>query len=213
MQSSAHPTARRPCIGTARASSRTSWRNAATSTCCVDSTWRYGPEIANVLTFDVPVIDHASLLVKGPGAPGTAMHQDRPYWIGREATPSIISVWIALEDMSRERGGLALSLDNQVGVSEMSSFNEGSVLPHEERADPAGGFPILIRDDIASRLAASMGFVSLARGEAVAFDSFEAAHVGRQHHADPAACHEDCLCRGRRENPVSDANGGVGVAS
>ena len=131
------------------------------------------PEIASVAAFDVPVIDHASLLVKGSGAPGTAMHQDRPYWIGKEASPSIISVWIALEDMSKERGGLMLSLDIQVGVDEMSSFNEGSILEHEDGAELEGDFPIAIRTDIASRVAGSMGYGGMARGEAVAFDSFE----------------------------------------
>ena len=131
------------------------------------------PEISNLVALDVPAVDHASLLVKGPGAPGTALHQDRPYWVGREASASIFSVWIALEDMSKERGGLMLAVDNQVGVSEMSSFNEGTVLEHEDGADPAGSFPISIQDHIASRMMGSMGFVSMARGEAVAFDSFE----------------------------------------
>lgn len=40
------------------------------------------PEISNVTAFDVPVIDHASLLIKGAGAAGTAIHQVGP--IGSE---------------------------------------------------------------------------------------------------------------------------------
>ena len=32
------------------------------------------PEISNVVAFDFPVIDHASLLIKGAGAAGTAIH-------------------------------------------------------------------------------------------------------------------------------------------
>lgn len=131
------------------------------------------PEISNMVAFDVPVVDHASLLIKGAGAARTALHQDRPYWIGKEPSPTIFSVWIALEDMSEERGGLMLSRESQVGVSEMSSFNTGSILEHEEGTEPAGGFPISIPDRIASRLAESMGLVDLAKGEAVAFDSFE----------------------------------------
>lgn len=131
------------------------------------------PEISNIVAFDMPVIDHASLLVKGAGAAGTALHQDRAYWIGRDPSPTIFSVWIALEDMSEERGGLMLSRENQVGVSEMSSFNTGSILEHEEGTALTGEFPITIPDRIASRLAESMGLVELAKGEAVAFDSFE----------------------------------------
>ena len=131
------------------------------------------PEISNIVAFDVPVIDHASLLIKGAGAAGTSMHQDRPYWVRREPLPTIFSVWIALEDMSKERGGLMLSRENRVGVSEMSSFNTGSILEHEEGAVPAGGFPISIPDRIASQMAESMKFVGMAKGEAIAFDSFE----------------------------------------
>ena len=131
------------------------------------------PEISSKVAFDVPVIDHASLLIKGAGAAKTALHQDRPYWVGREASPTIFSVWIALEDMSKKRGGLMLSRDNQVGVSEMSSFNTGSILEHEENAEPAGGFPISITNRIASRMAESMQFVRMEKGDAVAFDSFE----------------------------------------
>ena len=129
------------------------------------------PEISNKVAFDVPVIDHASLLIKGARAARTAIHQDRPYWVRKEASPTIFSVWIALEDMSKERGGLMLSRENQVDVSEMSSFNTGTVLEHEQGAEPAGGFPISIPDRTASRMA--MVFVGMAKGEAVAFDSFE----------------------------------------
>ena len=131
------------------------------------------PEIANAVAFDVPVVDHAILLVKGAGAAGTAMHQDRAYWVGRDPSPSIFSVWIALNHMSNENGGLMLSLENQVDVGGMSSFNTGSILEHEECAAPAGGFPITITDRAASRMTESMGVIGMARGEAIAFDSFE----------------------------------------
>lgn len=130
-------------------------------------------EISSTVVFDVPVIDHASLLIKGAGAARTALHQDRPYWVGRDALPSIFSVWIALEEMSEEKGGLMVSLENEVGVSEMSSFNSGSILEHEEGVEPEGGFPISIPDRTASRMVESMGFVGLVKGEAIAFDSFE----------------------------------------
>ena len=131
------------------------------------------PEISDIVDFNVPVIDHASLLVKGAGAAGTTLHQDRPYWFKKEALPTIFSVWIALEDMSKEKGGLILSRENQVDVSEMSSFNTESTLEHEDGADPEGGFPYTIPGPIASRMAESMGFISMAKGEAIAFDSFE----------------------------------------
>ena len=125
------------------------------------------------MAFDVPVIDHASLLIKGAGAAKTALHQDRPYWLGKEASPTVFSVWIALEDMSKERGGLMLSRENQVGVNVISSFNTGSMLEHEQGTELEGGFPITIAGQIASRMAQSMQFVRMEKGDAVAFDSFE----------------------------------------
>ena len=131
------------------------------------------PEISDRVAFDVPIIDHASLLIKGPGAAGTAIHQDRPYWLRKEASPTIFSVWIALEDMSKKRGGLMLSRETQTDVSEMSSFNTGSVMEHEQGVEPAGGFPISLPQRTAARMVESMVFVSMAKGEAVAFDSFE----------------------------------------
>ena len=131
------------------------------------------PEISSMVAFDIPVIDHASLLIKGVGAAETALHQDRPYWLRKEASPTVFSVWIALEDMSKERGGLMLSRENQVGVSEMSSFNTGSMLEHEQGTELEGGFPITVAGQLASRMADSMQFVRMEKGDAVAFDSFE----------------------------------------
>lgn len=131
------------------------------------------PEISDIVGFDVPVIEHANLMIKNVGGAATRMHQDSAYWAGREIAASIFSVWIALEDMSAEKGGLKLSAPNQVGVSEMSTFNTGSTLEHERIDDPAGGFPILLTAPIASELAETMELVDLAKGEAVAFDSYE----------------------------------------
>ena len=172
-------------------------------------------EISSTITFDVPVIDHASLLIKGAGAPRTALHQDRPYWIGKEATPSIVSVWIALEDMSRERGGLMLSLGNEVSVGDMSSFNTGSILEHEECAVPAGGFPITIKDRTASRMTESMGVIGMARGEAIAFDSFEPHMSGPNIMPSPRLAMKIAYAEGLRgrkgEGQIPDANRCAGV--
>lgn len=157
------------------------------------------PEISNVVAFEVPVVDHASLLIKGAGAPRTALHQDRPYWIGKEATPSIFSVWIALEDMSKERGGLMLSLENEASVSDMTSFNTGSALEHEQGAEPEGGFPISIPSQIASRVAESMGFIRMSKGEAVAFDSFEPHMSGPNNSPTPRLAMKIAYAEGRQK--------------
>ena len=106
------------------------------------------------------------------------MHQDRPYWIRKEVIPTIFSVWIALEDMSEENGGLILSRRNEVDAADISAFNTGAILAHQEVVDSSGTFPLLIPDKIASALAKSMEFIDMAKGEAVAFDSFEP-HMSR----------------------------------
>ena len=157
------------------------------------------PEISNTVAFDVPVIDHASLLIKGAGAEETALHQDRPYWVSKEASPTLFSVWIALEDMSKERGGLMLSRDSQVGVGEMSSFNTGSILEHEEGTGPEGGFPISITSEIASRMADSMGCIGMAKGEAVAFDSFEPHMSGPNNTSTPRLAMKIAYAEGKEK--------------
>ena len=43
----------------------------------------FWPEIADIVNLKVPVVDHTSLLIKGAGAPGTALRQDSAYWISR----------------------------------------------------------------------------------------------------------------------------------
>lgn len=101
--------------------------------------------------------------------------------------------------MSKERGGLMLSLDNQVGIGELSSFNTGSVLEHEEGAEPAGGFPISIPSRIASRMTESMGFIALARGEAVAFDSFEPHMSGPNMTSTPRLAMKIAYAEGREK--------------
>ena len=50
------------------------------------------PDIAGLVRLKVPVVDDAILLIKGAGAPGTALHQNRAYWVSRDPIPTIFSV-------------------------------------------------------------------------------------------------------------------------
>lgn len=131
------------------------------------------PEIRDEVSFDVPVVDHCYLLFKPPGGPATKMHQDRPYWIRKEPQATIISVWIALDAISADNGGLSLVQENKAEAGNLASFNSGSVLEHEEVPLSDGSFPLLIRDDIATEVAKSMVPVDMAKGEVIVFDSFE----------------------------------------
>ncbi|MDA1298971.1 MAG: phytanoyl-CoA dioxygenase family protein [Proteobacteria bacterium] len=138
----------------------------------------FWPEIADIVNLKLPVVDHTSLLIKGAGAPGTALHQDRAYWVSRDPEPTIFSVWIALEDLTEEKGGLILTPANQVSVDGMSAFNTGSIIEHTQDYKQAGGFPITVPVAAATEMKQSMEFISLAKGEALAFDSFEAHTTG-----------------------------------
>ena len=93
------------------------------------------PEISQRINFCEPVVDHSYLLLKSPGGVETKMHQDRVYWERKEAEPSIISVWIALEDLTPAKGGLLLSRENEVKSKQWTSFNTGSILNHEKTAE------------------------------------------------------------------------------
>tara|TARA_E500000331_G_scaffold329177_1_gene349512 strand:+ start:1943 stop:2650 length:708 start_codon:yes stop_codon:yes gene_type:complete len=143
------------------------------------------PGIADIVNLKVPVVDHAVLLIKGSGAAGTALHQDRAYWVDRDPKPTIFSVWIALEDLTEEKGGLVLSPDNEVTVSGMSDFNTGAVFEHDEDYSDPGRFPLTIPPAAAAKMKQSMEFISLAKGEALAFDSFEAHTTGPNQTATP----------------------------
>lgn len=132
------------------------------------------PEISDLVSYTHPVVDHAILLIKGPGGSATNLHQDRPYWERRDPTPTIFSVWIALEAMTSEKGGLMLSRENEVPVAQMSRFNTGTKVDHEMlHKNLDDGFPITIPDQVAEEMGIHMKLVNMAAGEAVAFDSFE----------------------------------------
>ncbi len=132
------------------------------------------PEIRDLVSYQSPVVDHAILLIKGPGGSATNLHQDRPYWESRDPVPTIFSVWVALEAMTSEKGGLMLAQENEVPVAEISRFNAGTMIVHEpfyQNLDD--GFPITIPDQVAKDMGINMELVVMEAGEAVAFDSFE----------------------------------------
>lgn len=131
------------------------------------------PKISDQFAFNLPVIDHSYLLIKNPGGAVTKMHQDRPYWVRKESVATIFSVWIALGGISKKNGGLLLSRQNEVSPDDLSSFNTGSALEHEEIAESDGSFPLLIPEDVASGLQESMESIDMEKGDAILFDSFE----------------------------------------
>ena len=137
------------------------------------------PKISEQLAYKEPVIDHAVLLFKKPGGVETEWHQDRAYWAKRDEKASIISVWIALEDITEERGALNLVKSNEVDMPSISDFNNGSLMDHELIEDKKGGFPLLIKSELIPEIESDVEIINLKRGSAVIFDSFEP-HMSRE---------------------------------
>ena len=82
----------------------------------------------------------------------TEWHQDRAYWATRDENASIFSVWIALEDITEERGALNLIKSNEVSMSEIGNFNNGKLIDHELIEDKKGGFPLLIEGGLIPKI-------------------------------------------------------------
>ena len=136
-------------------------------------------KISESFPYHEPVIDHAVLLFKKPGGVETEWHQDRAYWATRDENASIFSVWIALEDITEERGALNLIKSNEVSMSEIGNFNNGKLIDHELIEDKKGGFPLLIEGGLIPKIESDKEVVNLKCGSAVLFDSFEP-HMSRE---------------------------------
>ncbi len=136
-------------------------------------------KISESFPYHEPVIDHAVLLFKEPGGVKTEWHQDRAYWATRDENASIFSVWIALEDITEERGALNLIKSNEVSMSEIGNFNNGKLIDHELIEDKKGGFPLLIEGGLIPKIESDKEVVNLKCGSAVLFDSFEP-HMSRE---------------------------------
>lgn len=136
-------------------------------------------KISESFPYHEPVIDHAVLLFKKPGGAETEWHQDRAYWATRDENASIFSVWIALEDITEERGALNLIKSNEVSMSEIGNFNNGKLIDHELIEDKKGGFPLLIEGGLIPKIESDKEVVNLKCGSAVLFDSFEP-HMSRE---------------------------------
>ena len=88
--------------------------------------------------------------------------------------PTFFSVWIALEAMTSEKGGLMLAQENEVPVAEISRFNAGTMMEHESFFQNLDyGFPITIPDQVAKDMGINMELVGMEAGEAVASSSDE----------------------------------------
>ena len=156
------------------------------------------PQMSYGSSFALPVIDHATLLIKKRNAVETGLHQDRIYWTNRERSATLFSVWIALEDMTFDKGGIMFSEETRVAIDDMNRFNSGLLYEHIEVKTAPGGFPLVIADPLASRLKQSMHCVELKKGEAIAFDSFEPHMSGENTQNLPRLAMKIAYCEGQK---------------
>ena len=156
------------------------------------------PQLSYGSTFELPVIDHATLLIKKINSAATELHQDRVYWINKEQTATLFSVWIALEDMTYEKGGIMLSEGTRTEIVDMKRFNTGLLHDHIDVKTSLGEFPLVIPNPLASRLKESIRCVELKKGEAIAFDSFEPHMSGRNIQSSPRLAMKITYCEGQK---------------
>jgi len=124
--------------------------------------------------FEVPSIDHAYLLFKSPGAPATAVHQDRPFWVEKEPTPTQFTCWISLTRIDAHNGALTLNPASKVDPAEIGRFNTGGTLyPHRDFVYGADHSALAMETEHAERLAVAMIPTVAEAGEVIIFDGFE----------------------------------------
>jgi hypothetical protein len=156
------------------------------------------PQLSYGSTFELPVIDHATLLIKKRNSVEIGLHQDRVYWVNKEQTATLFSVWIALEDMTYEKGGIMLSEGTRTEIIDMNRFNMGLLHEHIDVKTAPGGFPLVIANPLASRLKQSIRCIELKKGEAIAFDSFEPHMSGKNIHSSPRLAMKITYCEGKK---------------
>ena len=158
------------------------------------------PQLSYGSTFELPVIDHATLLIKKRNSVATGLHQDRVYWINKEQTATLFSVWIALEDMTYENGGIMLSEGTRREIVDMNQFNTGLLHEHTNVKTSLGEFPLVMANPLASRLKQSIRCVELKKGEAIAFDSFEPHMSGKNIQSSPRLAMKITYCEGKKRS-------------
>ena len=154
-------------------------------------------KISESFPYNEPVVDHAVLLFKKPGGVETEWHQDRAYWATRDKDASIFSVWIALEDITEERGSSQFSKKVMKSACQrLVICNNGKLIDHELIEDKKGGIsPQVIKGELIPKIESDVKVVNLKRGSAVLFDSFEP-HMSRENSSNtPRLAMKICLSK------------------
>lgn len=124
--------------------------------------------------FEQPVIDHAYLLFKSAGAPATAIHQDRPYWLDKEPTPTMFTAWASLTTIGPDKGALTLNAANWVAPEQIRAFNTaGALYEHTEHVYSAGNTALAVDSTADLSLRPTLSPVPAGAGEVIVFDGFE----------------------------------------
>ncbi len=128
----------------------------------------------------LPAIHHAYPLYKSAGGPATTPHQDRPYWITVENEVSMMTFWIALDDIDKQMGCLRLDRSEFVRLSDFRSLNTpAEIHPHVKEENDLAQH---ITKDVAARLTEKMEPIPVKKGGIILFDAFQV-HASEQNNA------------------------------
>ena len=119
--------------------------------------------------WSAPAIQHAFALYKSAGGPATPLHQDRPYWKTFESEATMMTFWIALEEIDEGMGCLRLNRNDFVEPSQFGRLNTpAEVHPHVQ--DDSG---LRITGEAGARLAEKMSPIPVHEGDIILLDAFQ----------------------------------------
>lgn len=118
-----------------------------------------------------PAIHHTFLLYKSPGGPATNLHQDRPYWTTIENDISMMTFWIALEEIDSKMGCLKLNPFDFVSPLNFKQLNTpAEVYPHVKEEGESNQH---VAESLVSRLEENIAPVPVKKGDVIIFDAFQ----------------------------------------
>ena len=87
--------------------------------------------------FKYPTLHHSYLLYKSPGGNETEIHKDITYWKNIKNSDSMITFWISLEHINKNKGALKLNKNNYIHSKDfainsgINTFSKSKLVPIE----------------------------------------------------------------------------------
>lgn len=119
--------------------------------------------------YNIPIVQHAFVLVKTESGKKTPFHQDRPFWLKIENEPSsMITLWFSLHKINNKNGSLLVEKVNE--SEDIYSLNRKQKLFEHIKKNEDNGFDYFIQkglkiDDFKD--------YSMEAGDMISFDAYE----------------------------------------